>query len=499
MSTTTIQLSHYLDRTEVLLVQQVTFRSTKVFDAFVQYNELEDELKEAIPMISTLRKDIQQLNSILAKKPLQVSGLTRKKNNMKRTLNILKVVYAVQQSQTMVDELIESGDFITAMELIYSTKDVATNDLASLKCFRNLPEQLDQKIIEVQSKTQNLFISKLVETYLHLGDAELPSIESQIGPITTPILTFCDTTYLVQKYKDKIVPFVNERLATSIEKLLEGFKITTRSPITGVDQNASKYLSTTTIQHIKSIQMDQFITLLSGAFTKGLSIISNGRDILTALFKLFENLKSKEKVKASYILREFEKINTTLTELVHSRLSLIVSLRGDIVKSSTKTELLQFMDMSFNFIEKSEMILGKKINHLRGSLQAIGQTFLDEFNKQHLEKMRTILEKENWLWIENIQAKYQEIVDNITDIVNKHENMVTKERSADNEPTKYFEIRGELFPVCASFLHLVKMTRNYLDMLAPDHQKFVNSFDLSARINNLLSVSFLPSTLTFSM
>lgn len=507
---TILQLSHYLDRTEVLLIQQVTFRSAKIFDAFVQYNQLDDDVNEALPLIKSLRSKIKEIDDIAAKSPLEVTALVRKKNNMKKTLEFLKVIYAIQQSHIMIDELIGNNDFLEALEIINGTRELVRTEFANVKCLRNIPERMNEKVIEIQSKAQNLFISKLIENYLFIfeppsgyNDTEYLSIlESDLRPILKTMLVICDTQFIVQRYRDKLMPFVNERITSTIDKTLDGMKITfSNSPVsTSVDQNASRYLNSKTIQVLKSIPMDQFITVLSTIIDKAILLLKRSMEIVTILHTLFENVEAIQKVKASNMLKEFDKINTSLNEQIHSRLSIIVSLRGDIVKSSTKSELLKFMEMSFNFIETAEKTVGKKVNLLRGSLQAVGQTFLDEFSKQHVDTLKSILEKETWAWVENIQPKYQEIINTIQDKSKENgastNNSKSHTSNNDNSTTeanamKYITVKGELFPVCSSFLHLVKMTKNFLELLSVEHQKFVSSYDLSARICNLYAVSVM--------
>ncbi|KAG2392975.1 hypothetical protein C9374_009552 [Naegleria lovaniensis] len=501
------KLSHYLDRTEVLLIHQVTFRSAKIFDAFVQYNQLDDDVKEALPLIKSLRSKIKEIDDIAAKSPLEITALVRKKNNMKKTLEVLKVVYAIQQSHLMIDELIGSNDFLSALDIINETRELVRTEFANVKCLRNIPERMQEKIVEIQSKAQNLFITKLIENYLFIfeppasyNDAEyLSTFESDLRPIMKAMLIICDTQFIVQRYRDKLMPFINERITSTIDKTLDGMKITfsNASVSIAIDQNASRYLNSKTIQVLKSIPMDQFITVLSAIIDKSITFLKRSVEIVTIFHTLFENVEAMQKVKASNMLKEFDKINTSLNEQIHSRLSIIVSLRGDIVKSSTKSELLKFMEMCFNFIETAEKFVGKKVNLLRGSLQAVGQTFLDEFSKQHVETLKSILEKETWVWVENIQPKYQDIVNSIQNQDKTTEKVVATTNSASNNDSnastetsamKYITVKGELFPVCSSLLHLVKMTRNFLELLSVEHQKFVSSYDLSARICNLYGV-----------
>lgn len=136
------KLSHYLDVVEVSIARQISLRSEAFFHAMSSQHELQDRLKETQRAVSVLRQRTAGIDRVMCQGPLRAlrSALTR--NNCVKLHNKLKLMAAVHQTQPTVQLLLSTSEFVGALELIATTKEVLQQELQGIHSFRHLGSQL---------------------------------------------------------------------------------------------------------------------------------------------------------------------------------------------------------------------------------------------------------------------------------------------------------------------------------------------------------------------
>nr|XP_054607722.1 vacuolar protein sorting-associated protein 54 isoform X1 [Nothobranchius furzeri] len=136
------KLSHYLDVVEVSIAQQISLRSEAFFHAMSSQHELQDRLQETQKAVAVLRSRTVAIDRVMCQGPLWAlrSALTR--NNCVKLHNKLKLMAAVHQTQPTVQLLLSTLEFVGALELIATTKEVLQQELQGVHCFRHLGSQL---------------------------------------------------------------------------------------------------------------------------------------------------------------------------------------------------------------------------------------------------------------------------------------------------------------------------------------------------------------------
>lgn len=136
------KLSHYLDVVEVSIARQISLRSEAFFHAMSSQHELQDRLLETQRAVSVLRQRTAGIDRVMCQGPLRAlrSALTR--NNCVKLHNKLKLMAAVHQTQPTVQLLLSTSEFVGALELIATTKEVLQQELQGIHCFRHLGSQL---------------------------------------------------------------------------------------------------------------------------------------------------------------------------------------------------------------------------------------------------------------------------------------------------------------------------------------------------------------------
>uniref|UniRef100_A0A8C1UDS7 Vacuolar protein sorting-associated protein 54 n=1 Tax=Cyprinus carpio TaxID=7962 RepID=A0A8C1UDS7_CYPCA len=136
------KLSHYLDVVEVSIARQISLRSEAFFHAMSSQHELQDRLRETADAVAKLRARTTAIDRIMCRGPLQALRDALTRNNCIKLHNKLKLMAAVHQTQPTVQLLLSTSEFVGALELIATTKEVLQQELQGIHSFRHLGSQL---------------------------------------------------------------------------------------------------------------------------------------------------------------------------------------------------------------------------------------------------------------------------------------------------------------------------------------------------------------------
>lgn len=143
------KLSHYLDTVEVHLIKEISLRSSSFFAALSNLQALHSETLECISQINNLREKLDEVDNTQAKKGLEVVRLKRRRVNMGRLYEGLRMVSEIRSTQPMIQVLLGQGDYFSALDLI----DEANNKLHGDESQRI---QSEEKIIEQGTKNSDI-------------------------------------------------------------------------------------------------------------------------------------------------------------------------------------------------------------------------------------------------------------------------------------------------------------------------------------------------------
>ncbi|XP_041641283.1 vacuolar protein sorting-associated protein 54 isoform X4 [Cheilinus undulatus] len=136
------KLSHYLDVVEVSIARQISLRSEAFFHAMSSQHELQDRLQETQRAVAVLRGRTADIDRVMCQGPLKGLRTALTRNNCVKLHNKLKLMAAVHQTQPTVQLLLSTSEFVGALELISTTKEVLQQELQGIHSFRHLGSQL---------------------------------------------------------------------------------------------------------------------------------------------------------------------------------------------------------------------------------------------------------------------------------------------------------------------------------------------------------------------
>uniref|UniRef100_A0A673GGY4 Vacuolar protein sorting-associated protein 54 n=1 Tax=Sinocyclocheilus rhinocerous TaxID=307959 RepID=A0A673GGY4_9TELE len=130
------KLSHYLDVVEVSIARQISLRSEAFFHAMSSQHELQDRLRETADAVAKLRACTAAIDRVMCRGPLRALRDALTCNNCIKLHNKLKLMAAVHQTQPTVQLLLSTSEFVGALELIATTKEVLQQELQGIHSFR---------------------------------------------------------------------------------------------------------------------------------------------------------------------------------------------------------------------------------------------------------------------------------------------------------------------------------------------------------------------------
>ncbi|KAM8842872.1 vacuolar protein sorting-associated protein 54 [Synchiropus picturatus] len=136
------KLSHYLDVVEVSIARQISLRSEAFFHAMSSQHELQDRLQETQQAVAVLRGRTANIDRVMCQGPLRALSASLTRHNCVKLHNKLKLMAAVHQTQPTVQLLLSTSEFVGALELIATTKEVLQQELQGVHSFRHLGSQL---------------------------------------------------------------------------------------------------------------------------------------------------------------------------------------------------------------------------------------------------------------------------------------------------------------------------------------------------------------------
>uniref|UniRef100_H3CAL9 Vacuolar protein sorting-associated protein 54 n=1 Tax=Tetraodon nigroviridis TaxID=99883 RepID=H3CAL9_TETNG len=136
------KMSHYLDVVEVSIAQQISLRSEAFFHAMSSQHELQDRLRETQRAVAVLRSRTAAIDRVMCQGPLRALRTALTRRNCVKLHNKLKLMAAVHQTQPTVQLLLSTSEFVGALELIATTKEVLQQELQGIHSFRHLGSQL---------------------------------------------------------------------------------------------------------------------------------------------------------------------------------------------------------------------------------------------------------------------------------------------------------------------------------------------------------------------
>ncbi|CAG8525797.1 486_t:CDS:10 [Paraglomus occultum] len=168
------KLSHYLDTVEVHLINEISRRSSSFFAALSNLQALHSETLDCISQINVLRQKLSRIDESQAKQGLEVVRLKRRRANVGRLHEGIRMVAQLRSTQPTIQDLLRQGDYFSALDLI----DEANNFLqgGDISQTEDYPKGDEPTTTRVMSRR----LSEVAENLKRAGPIDLRGVRALV-------------------------------------------------------------------------------------------------------------------------------------------------------------------------------------------------------------------------------------------------------------------------------------------------------------------------------
>ncbi|KAF2754036.1 putative GARP complex component [Pseudovirgaria hyperparasitica] len=124
------KLSWYMDTVEVHLISSISSASSSFFAALGSLRELQSEAAESVRRIKVLREDLGNLDRQMALGGLKVINMKKRRENLRKLRDAVEQLNTIILGVTHCEELVESGEFVLALDRLDLVERIITGTLA---------------------------------------------------------------------------------------------------------------------------------------------------------------------------------------------------------------------------------------------------------------------------------------------------------------------------------------------------------------------------------
>ncbi|KAL4238528.1 Vacuolar protein sorting-associated protein 54 [Mactra antiquata] len=500
------KMSHYLDIVEVQIAQQISRRSEAFFHAMTSHDELQEKMKITCARIKFLRDKINSMDTRMARESLKVLKLTKSRSSYVQLHNKLKLMATVHQTQPTIQTLLSTNEFVGALDLISTTQEVLSQELAGVHSLRHLGSQLAelQKLIDImiQEEFHKHVTSELnrplTDELLVLDEEKLVAI--LLGMLRLQKLTFFEVyrneafTSMKSTVKQTVIEAVS--VADNIDtddnniSLADQMRLLNYTQWMKLMRNIFQNLLTV-LKRAKAFHGIVFDVIGIAAGKKNTPIHSPIEDLDNPLDEPKHLNVSVDEVDVMVTNEEYVKAISGLKELLHNicdhahdRCVKVVTARAKdgFLEKLSSTEFVSLSKDVEKFVCDCETICGRRSTSLHGSLQSQANRFINRFHEERKTKLSLILDNERWKQAD-VPTEFQELVHHITST--GHLNIPDHKPEIERTPGEFLVVNDEKFAVVGTVLMLLKMVIEYCQ--CSDNIPAVTA-DLLTRLVDLLKI-----------
>ncbi|XP_064484279.1 vacuolar protein sorting-associated protein 54-like [Ornithodoros turicata] len=484
------RLTHYLDIVEVQIAKQVSLRSNAFFQVMTSHDALSDRMLKMLEAVSETRLKLGSIDNSLVNGPLKVLQLKRSHSNHVAIYNKLRLIAAVHQTHPTVQRLLSTSDFVGALDVIETTREIVATELVGIQCLRHL----DSQLIEIEKAIDKMMTADFLKcTSLDLNrplsDGSHVTSEEHMTAVVFGMLRQKEHKFL-ELYKEEACTAVG---ATVKQTLIE---FVSRNDDMEVSGNGNGLF-----EQVRHLESSKWLSLLEVVFENVgamLLRIQAMHNIIIQTVNLAAEGEASDQSSDYQSQTEVVIDKATHASLLKSLADILVSICEHAHEGCAKLITCESKDgsldrLSFaNFVVLYRSIesfsakckeICKHINTpLRLALVSQANKFVNKFDEERRTKLKLLLESEQWKRVD-IPVEFQNMVNHIS----QKGSLVLPQKEqlrGDGKPKPYLEINSEKYVIVGSALMMLSMILEYCQCV--EDVPFIAS-DLLTRLTELLS------------
>ncbi|KAL0310484.1 UNVERIFIED_CONTAM: Vacuolar protein sorting-associated protein 54, chloroplastic [Sesamum angustifolium] len=436
------RLSQYLDVVELHLVREISMRSSSFFEAQVQLEDLNSKIVQGCGEVRELKETIRLLDSDLVGSARKVQELSKKRGDLIKLQNKLRLVLSVNQAISTLQLLVASADCLGALDITDDLQHLLDGDeLIGLHCFRHLRGHVTTSVDSINSilsaefiraslrGAENMDVSVATSIFtsngrhddVRLEEEQTSNFQDQLLPLIIGLLRTGKLPAVLRIYRDTLASDIKTSVKMTVLNMqLESDSISGEG-IVDPDGGGSSLGS-----KLKSLSPDSFLKLLEEIFKIVQTRLLRASEVKKAIEWIMGNLNGHyaaasvaaaiaHGAAAPETANEEDGRASSFSSQSPQNATRVTSTQGrgyDTASPNLSKNFRNFLsvyNISQEFISSTEKIGGRLGYSIRGTLQSQAKSFIDFQHESRMTKMRALLDQENWAEID-VPDEFQNIV-----------------------------------------------------------------------------------------
>ncbi|KAF2075027.1 hypothetical protein CYY_003679 [Polysphondylium violaceum] len=517
------KLEHYSTIIEENIVGHVRDKSLAFFSAMSELKQFRQELI----LLSKHVKNSDHLLDVIDDtviNSLKITQLHLQKNRIQETIDRLQLISDVKQTQPTLQLLLSKGDYMGALDLIYSTKYALEFDLCQTSCLKNLSPQLIEMISLIEKMSIADFIKIALNDDLLLqndnpdnndnsndsnntdnnnNNSLEQNIEDMLIPLIRVILRIGKIEITLEQFRDSCIQSIKQLFKTVVSNVIYDIdqgKIPSfsssvyRNSINNNNRNNNNNTSSgyswveCKSKLIKLSPTDSLplFKAIDMAFRSKFKILSKIMNLIINEISTDSNSSNNsnnnnnnnnifiqhtlDSTQVQVLQHSCNSLLYSINETMQERISSLIKARAEINSKMALTDFVCFYNQIKSFLDFSESStpgVKRKSIILRSTFLSQAKLFLDILHKNRLSSLSLLLENEDWIQVQ-VVSEFQNIVNHLVNLSLDHEenesnnsNNEEQQQQQDNNILEEICISGEPFKVVNTGLMLIKFINDY--------------------------------------
>ncbi|KAI1295500.1 Vacuolar protein sorting-associated protein 54 [Halotydeus destructor] len=461
-------LSDYLDDVEENLSKQISSRFRDFFNIMSAIDMVMEQVSKTIKEVTLVRSKCDQLQDSLVKPTMKNIQLYRLRKNTEMCRTVVNLMSEVYHNHSMFHGQLSSKDYVSALNVIYSSKKHLRGKLAKVKCFTHLESEIEEREKLVGALMEEDYC-KYLTTEWHRPVSILLE-ESQISEEDTLTTIVCgllrlDKFDFMGKFKEEAYAAITSTTKqTLIETLSKFDEIDVSDRSEGALFEKTRHLDYRT--WLDSVQQlfDKLVMLIKRIQVIHAVIMNAIDKYSTTEISLDESANHAHDNHTTESNGELQSLLCSICDFTHEKVASLIDRKVidgslDKLSSSEFTELTTTVE---NFVSSCSTISGHSSPSLKEVIQVQANKFATRFHDERRKRLVHLMEIEQWKSVDSVSPEFQSLVNKICDKNDFSETRRNnKNGSRPEKASSYLSVKGEQFLVVNTTQTLVSIVTEY--------------------------------------
>lgn len=462
------KLSHWLDIVEIELIEEVSQRKWEFFDALSNLEKLRADVNSLCGKMSSMQELIQSCDENLVVSGMKVPQLWWRRWALQSIHKKLKLMRDVQHTSLTVQALVNTGDYMGAINLIANSKNLFETSLHGVQALKDMGMKLQQMISSIDTQMQHEFVRNALPA-LKPANTSPPPLDYSLMPLVVGLLRLQKLQVALNSYQ--------EQFTTILESTITSDAVSNQKIVPNTPEELATLLCNCSHEDFMNILRNRILphvlALLSNVQAVTgvvLSALNSGSSTPTSVDPWQPVVVNSGNQQGGVIvsLSYQQQITSSCRNIVSMSCDNAHTLCGKIFEARKEAhsrlpcpQFASFYKTTTQFASQIEHLTGVTCAPLTSAVLAQCKYFLEVFHNKEVNKVMSSLQNESWS-AAIVSDSFQQYVDAIVSY-----NLELGNKPSGNNSQPALRVGTKQFKVTSSVLVLCKSLYDYLCL--PSH------------------------------